>query len=346
MTTSIVDKIGGDYKLDPQELFDILTILVKTRQPAMVWGPPGVGKSDVARQIAAALGAIYIDVRALLLDPVDLRGIPWRDTQDGFDVTRWAPPSFLPPESSDKLYLINLEELPSAPPMVQAALYQLVLDRACGEYRLPEGAALIACGNRESDKGVTHRMPTPLASRFVHLEVKVSLSQWLNWAVSHELCWEVISFVRFRSELLHQFNPSSEEVAFPCPRTWEFVSNILKANPDMPIEAERPLFRGAVGEGAAMEFISFLQVCRDLPDPEAVLLDPSNAMIPREISAQIALCGSLHRLADDTNMDAICTYSDRLREEIGAFLVGSCVKRNTDLQHTLAWVNWISTHNN
>ena len=136
------DTISADYSLRPSEL---------CQQPE--GGPLQV-----------------VDVRALLLDPVDLRGIPWRD---GADRTRWAPPAFLPPSDADGRWLINLEELPSALPMVQAALYQLVLDRKCGEYELPEGAALIACGNREGDRGVVHRMPAPLASRFVHLEIRV-----------------------------------------------------------------------------------------------------------------------------------------------------------------------------
>ena len=134
----------------------------RARQPCIVWGPPGAAKSQIAQQVAAAASRQYVDVRALLLDPVDLRGIPWRD---GADRTRWAPPAFLPPSDDTGRWLINLEELPSALPMVQAALYQLVLDRKVGEYELPEGASLIACGNREADRGVVHRMPTPLASR-------------------------------------------------------------------------------------------------------------------------------------------------------------------------------------
>ena len=140
----------------------------------------------------------------LLLDPVDLRGIPWRD---GADRTRWAPPAFLPPSDADGSWLINLEELPSALPMVQAALYQLVLDRKCGEYELPEGAALIACGNREGDRGVVHRMPTPLASRFVHLEIRVDATDWCAWGAANGIAPEVLFFVSMRPELLHAFNP-------------------------------------------------------------------------------------------------------------------------------------------
>ena len=148
------DTISADYSLRPSELASTLALLVEARQPVVVWGAPGCAKSQIAQQVAAQAGREYVDVRALLLDPVDLRGIPWRE------------PAFLPPSDADGSWLINLEELPSALPMVQAALYQLVLDRKCGEYELPEGAALIACGNREGDRGIVHRMPAPLASRF------------------------------------------------------------------------------------------------------------------------------------------------------------------------------------
>ena len=176
------DTISADYSLRPSELASTLALLVEARQPVVVWGAPGCAKSQIAQQVAAQAGREYVDVRALLLDPVDLRGIPWRD---GADRTRWAPPAFLPPSDADGSWLINLEELPSALPMVQAALYQLVLDRKCGEYELPEGAALIACGNREGDRGVVHRMPTPLASRFVHLEIRVDAADWCSWGAAN-----------------------------------------------------------------------------------------------------------------------------------------------------------------
>ena len=210
--------ISADYTLRPSELAATLALLVEARQPAMVWGPPGSAKSMIAQQVAADGGREYVDVRALLLDPVDLRGIPWRDAADR---TRWAPPVFLPPTDDTGLWLINLEELPSCVPMVQAALYQLALERKVGEYELPEGASLIACGNREGDRGVVHRMPTPLASRFVHLEIRVDAEDWLVWGAANGIAPEVLFFVQLEPTLLHQFDPQSKEKAFPCPRTWE-----------------------------------------------------------------------------------------------------------------------------
>ena len=331
------DTISADYTLRPSALAATLALLVEARQPAIVWGPPGSAKSMIAQQVAADAGRQYVDVRALLLDPVDLRGIPWRDTTDR---TRWAPPAFLPPSNDAGLWLINLEELPSAVPMVQAALYQLVLDRKVGEYELPEGAALIACGNREGDRGVVHRMPTPLASRFVHLEIRVDAEDWLAWGAANGIAPEVLFFVQLEPTLLHQFDPQSKEKAFPCPRTWEFTSNIVHRRNGLDPVVERALFRGTIGEAAAVEFAAFLKVWRELPHPCAVINDPENADIPENASALMALCGSLYRLAKDVNFDAIVTYSTRLRREVGEFLVGSCVRREPALQRSPAFIRW------
>ena len=300
------DTISADYSLRPSELASTLALLVEARQPVVVWGAPGCAKSQIAQQVAAQAGREYVDVRALLLDPVDLRGIPWRD---GADRTRWAPPAFLPPSDADGSWLINLEELPSALPMVQAALYQLVLDRKCGEYELPEGAALIACGNREGDRGVVYRMQTPLASRFVHLEIRVDATDWCAWGAMNGIAPEVLFFVSMRPELLHAFNPQSTEKAFPCPRTWEMVSNIVYRRHGLDPVAERALFRGTVGEAAAVEFSAFLKVWHELPHPRTVIDDPEGAVVPDNASALIALCGSLYRMADDINLGAIVTYA-------------------------------------
>ena len=334
---TVPEKISADYTLRPRELSSVLNVLVEARQPTIVTGPPGSAKSQIAQQVAAATNRQYVDVRALLLDPVDLRGIPWRDADDR---TRWAPPAFLPPSSDSGRWLINLEELPSALPMVQASLYQLVLDRKVGEYELPEGASLIACGNRETDRGVVHRMPTPLASRFVHLEIRVDAEDWMAWGAANGIVPEVLYFVAYRPDLLHQFDPQSGEAAFACPRAWEAVSNIVKRRNGLDPATERALFRGTVGEAAAVEFSAFLKIWRELPHPRAVLNDPANADIPENASALMALCGSLYRLATDVTMDAIVTFAERLRREVGESLVGACVRRDPALQRSPAFIRW------
>ena len=329
--------VSADYSLTPSELADTLSLLVDAREPCMVWGQPGIGKSDIADAVATATGRRYIDVRALLLDPVDLRGIPWRDKDDR---TRWASPEFLPPSNDPGRFLINLEELPSAVPMVQAALYQLVLNRRIGEYELPPGASLIACGNRENDRGVVHRMVAPLASRFVHLELKSDHQDWCAWAIDAGIAPEVIFFISCRPDLLNDFDPTSREKAFACPRTWHKVSNIINERADLSPNIERALFRGAVGEGPAVVFSAFLKIWREIPHPAAVIADPENADVPTEADVLVSLCGALYRMADDTNFNAIVAYAIRIRREIGEFLVTMCLKRDPALQQTAGFIRW------
>ena len=124
-------------------VLDALRVLVAARRPVFVWGSPGVGKSAVVGQLAKAMNIPLRDVRALLLDPVDLRGLPFLGT-DGR--SKWATPEFLPQDGAGILFL---DELNAAPAMVQASCYQLVLDRRLGEYTLPDGWAIIAAGNRD-----------------------------------------------------------------------------------------------------------------------------------------------------------------------------------------------------
>ena len=333
--------LAADYSLPPNQLAVALKQLVSAQQPTMVWGAPGVGKSAIASQVAQDLGLTYIDVRALLIDPVDLRGIPWRDEND---MTRWAPPTFLPPMDSEDGFLINLEELPSAVPMVQAALYQLVHDRQIGEYQLPPGAALIACGNRESDRGVVHKMPTPLASRFIHLEAKVDIESWIDWALSVDIPLEVVFFLKFRPDLLQVFDPRSAEKAFPCPRTWEFVGNMVKAGNQGSTAVDLAVLRGAIGEGAAVEFAAFLGIFKTLPSPDAVFDDPLGVEVPQDPSAMIALCGALCKQATDDKMDSLVAFAMRkdVRPELGEFLIGSSVRIHPGSRYTKAYTVWSS----
>jgi len=336
-----MNDISADYQTPVGELGDTLAYLINAGQPAMIWGAPGIGKSQVVQRVAADTDREYIDIRALLLDPVDLRGIPWRDTDNG-NITRWAPPAFLPPENADGKFLINLEELPAAPQMVQTALYQLVLDRAIGEYRLPDGAAVVACGNNASDRGVFHRMSPALASRFVHIDATIDAGEWQNWAIDNDIAPEVIFFVRNDPEALHDYHPASKELAFPCPRTWEFVSNIVKGDGDKLSErAMHRIFRGTIGKGAAIKFSAFLQIWRSLPDWKSIIDDPRGAAIPDKTDVLIALCGALFANADDVNFESICVYAKRFKRiELGEFLVGSCVRRVPSLQHTKSYIQW------
>ena len=348
------DSIGADYSVTVgAALKNILRVMIKLRRPVMIWGGPGVGKSQVAEQLAGEMQwadaqhqlhpHTYWDVRALLYENVDMRGgIPWRDPET--NITHWGIPSFLPHPDADGGHLVCLDELPSAPPSMQTALYQLVQNRRCGDYVLPDGAAVIACGNRESDRGHVYRMLAPLASRFVHIDVKPDANEWLRWAAQKGLAAEVIFFIRYRRNLLYQFDPRSKEMAFACPRTWEYAAEIVEHGRALSAEEMRIALRGTVGEACAVELTSFLNVWKDLDDPMTIIRHPETARIPSKMGPLLATCGSLYRLADDQTIDSIIRYAQRIRAgrspEIAEFLVGQCVRHDPLVQNSKSFIRW------
>jgi hypothetical protein len=217
--------------------------------------------------------------------------------------------------------------------------YQLVLDRKLGEYTLPEGWAIIAAGNRDSDRAVTTRMPTPLRNRFVHLEFEADVQEWSEWAIQAAIRPEVIAFLRFRPELLSAFDRDAN--AFPSPRSWEFVSRILdsldsQSNPAIEYE----VIAGAVGTGAATEFSAFLRMFRELPNIDAILLNPTQEPVPEIAAAQYAVASALARCASDMNFDRICLYLNRLPTEFGVLCVRDATLRAPAIKSTAGYTKW------
>ncbi len=323
--------------LKPSLLRDAIKCAIDANLPVFTWGPPGVGKSQIHAQVAMELfGSTgpesFIDMRAVLLDAVDLRGLPHIN---GDGCAHWASPSFLPTDGEGLLFI---DELPQAPGLVQNALSSLILDRRLGEYQLPDGWRIAAAGNRETDRAQTVRMPSHIANRFLHLEFAIDNRDWTLHASTSGFRPEVIAFMQLRPELLHQFDPKSGEKAFPTPRAWEGVSNVLDASPSKDIEMS--MYAGKVGVAAAAEFAGFMRVYRSLPNPDAVIMDPDNAALPDDPATKWALCGALARKADDTNFERVFKYLDRLPDEYTAFGMLSCIRRTPDLQTTKTFIDF------
>jgi hypothetical protein len=285
-----------------------------------IWGPPGIGKSDLVRQAAAALKLQLIDVRAVLLDPVDLRGIP---AVNGDHRAHWCLPDFLPRDGKGILFL---DELAQAPPLVQSACLQLTLDRRIGEYELPEGWIVIAASNRQEDRAGAHRLITPLLNRFIHLDLEVSVDDWQSWALANGVLPEVRSFIAYRPGLLHLFKPESNERAFATPRSWASTSQIL---PQLSEDLTLPVISGTVGAGPAAEFVSYLKLFREIPDPNEVLDKPETAQVPTGPAVLYALTGALVELirtkAPDKLLKALVTYAMRLPAEFAVLLMRDSV---------------------
>lgn len=315
--------------MKPSELVTGLKGLTTIKQPVFLWGPPGVGKSDVVRQVAQQRDIGLKDFRAILMDPIDFHGIPYVSESGKTD---WAPPGSFPTSGEGILFL---DELNAAPPLTQAALYQLILDRRLGDYILPDGWSVIAAGNRASDRAVVHRMPSALANRFVHYSLDVNTEDWLDWAYKANIDEKVKSFIRFRPGLLHDFQPEKE--AFPTPRTWEFISNMVdKIDPSVQFMT----FAGTVGEGAATEFTAFVKNYENMPDMDELIKAPTTTRIPDEVSMLYAITGSLIGRTNDKTFSNIMQYINRLNPEYQVIYVKETLKLMEELASDPVITQW------
>ena len=264
----------------------------KKKRPLFIWGPPGIGKSDIIHQVGETLDALVIDIRLSLWEPTDIKGIPYYAAND--NTMKWAAPSELPDAetaSKHKYIILFLDEMNSAAPAVQAAAYQLILNRRVGQYTLPDNVLIVAAGNREADKGVTYRMPAPLANRFVHLEMAVNFDDWLQWATDNRVHKDVVGYLTFAKKDLYDFDPKSPSRSFATPRSWSFVSELLEDDDDENTTTD--LVSGAVGEGLAVKFMAHRKVASKLPNPTDILVGKVKEIETKEISAMYSLTVSL-----------------------------------------------------
>ena len=262
------------------------------KRPIFLWGPPGIGKSEVIEQITNELGdSKLIDIRLSLWDPTDIKGMPYYSAND--NTMKWAPPAELPTEEEAAKYkwvVVFLDEMNSAAPAVQAAAYQLILNRRVGQYKLPDNVLLVAAGNRDADKGVTYRMPAPLANRFVHLELRVDFDDWFQWAVQNNVHKDVVGYLTFAKKDLYDFDPKSPSRAFATPRSWTFASDLIEDDDD---ETTTDLISGTVGEGLAVKFMAHRKVAASMPNPTEILAGKIKELKTKEISAMYSLTVSL-----------------------------------------------------
>lgn len=313
--------------------------------PVMLWGPPGVGKSQMVAQVASGHAVPVIDIRLSQMEPSDLRGIPFRVE----DRVEWAVPAILPNEERHgNRGILFLDEITSAPPAVSAAAYQLILDRRLGEYEVPGHWAIFAAGNRQGDRGVTYTMPAPLANRFSHFEVDTHLDDWVAWAYANDIDERVIAFLRFRPEMLFDFDPAHNPVAFPSPRSWEFAHRGLHKFGDHPQLLQGTL-QACVGPAAGIELHAFVNSLDQMPDLDAILAG-DEVPVPTEIDLQYAVAAALvgRAIRANAGVDAarvisnILVYAGRFpQREMGVMLVSDLHRAiGNDLFEVPAFADW------
>jgi len=281
----MAEKISANRTVSPNEAKKSIRKCIKIKRPVFLWGPPGIGKSEIVQQVGEEQGREVIDVRLSLWEPTDVKGIPYFNSKLG--TMCWAPPVELPTDP-DSTAILFLDELNSAAPATQAAAYQLILNRRVGTYKLPDGVSIVAAGNRETDKGVTYRMPMPLANRFIHLEMRPDFTSWQTWAVNKNIHKDVVGYLSFAKNDLYDFDSKSSSRAFATPRSWCFVSDLLN-DEDIDSDTQFNLVAGAVGEGLAVKFMAHRKIAGKMPEPTEILNGKVKDLAIKEISAMYAL---------------------------------------------------------
>ena len=300
-------KVSDNHTITSIQARKAMLTAFKVKRPIFLWGPPGIGKSEVVAEVAEELGGLMIDLRMAQMEPTDIRGIPYFNKE--LNKMDWAPPVDLPDEELASKYpmiVLFLDEMNSAPPAVQAAGYQLVLNRQVGKYKLPDNVVIVAAGNRDSDKGVTYRMPMPLANRFIHLEMRPDFNAWQLWAVDKKIHKDVVGYLSFAKQDLYDFDSKASSRAFATPRSWCFVSDLL-ADETMDTDTQFNLISGAIGEGLAVKFAAHRKLAGKMPEPSDILNGKVKDLQVKEVSAMyslaISMCYELKEAVDNKKVD-------------------------------------------
>ncbi len=318
----------------------VVNKLIIQKLPVFIWGAPGIGKSSIVKAIAKEQELEFLDLRLSLLDPTDLKGIPFFNPETNEGV--WAKPSFLP-SVADSKGILFLDEINTAPPAVQASAYQLILDRKVGEYELPKGWSIIAAGNRENDRGIVYKMPPPLANRFVHFEMEVDFEDWKAWAYSVQIDASIIGFLAYDTSMLFTFDATSNEKSFATPRSWEYVDSIIKSGIDNVLILDS--ISGAVGREAAIGYISFKKVMKELPNLHSILdgtlteLDDDNSKVMMALA--IGLVNALIENPSEEAISNVLQFSLQLPGEFSIMLVKDMQQNAIDPEGSDYWGAWV-----
>jgi hypothetical protein len=316
---------------------------------------PGVGKSAILKQIAEKLELCVIDIRLTEYDPTELNGYPFilnPDAEPDKVKAGHVPMSTFPVEGDEipmnpktgrryKGWLIILDEFPSAALSVQAAAYKITLDRMVGSHRLHRSAFVVTAGNKATDKAIVNRLSTAQQSRLATLVIKVCADTWLDWAESVNIDYRVRSFIRYKPDMLHKFDPNHADLTFPCPRTWHFISRLAIANKwESIIYKKKPLLAGVVGHGACQMFYSFCEIFNDLPSIGAILKDPEGCTLRQEISVQHAAAGLVAHHINKKNADTLIKFLFRLPADLQTMTLREAIKRDDRLRESSAVQKW------
>lgn len=319
----------------PSQLAAALSLCDTAKLVPFVLSPPGLGKSEIIKAYAEKTKRAYHDIRLAYSAPTDLQGFPYVDRET--NRMRFSIPAMFPTTPGN---VIALEEFSCAGKMVQNGSLQLTLDRRIGEYIVPEDTLIVLAGNGQGDRVHVERLSSAVANRIMFLHLVPDLDDWTAWALEANVDVKVIAFLRFRPDLLHNFNSQrwDGETGFATPRSWAATARLLDAEP--PSNLRQPMLEGLIGPGAAAELNAFLMVYEQLPDIDGILLDPKGADVPEEPSARYAVCAALCNRVSKDNLGRVLTYLNRLPKEFEVLGVRLSIKTKPEIMGTKDFLNW------
>jgi len=326
----------------PKQLNQAIKFAIKNKYPLLIKGSPGIGKTQILTQACLETGTELIVSHPVVSDPTDYKGLPF-PTKDGTEATFLPFGDLLKLINADKPTVFFLDDIGQASSSVQASLMHLLLARRINGHAVSEHVVFLAATNRRQDRAAVQGILEPVKSRFAAiLELEVNVDDWVDWAIVQGLPVELIAFVRFRPNLLHDFKPTADIINSPNPRTVAAVGMMMNAG--LPKDTEYEMISGAAGEGFAAEFLGFLKIYRDLPDIEKLIADPENAIVPDEPSVLFAVCGALSAKGNKKNLSNIIKFTDRLPGEFQVLLIKDAIKRNKSLSNTKEFSAWAIKH--
>lgn len=321
------------YELNIKQIDKLLSLIFKhpneIKSP-YIQGPPGIGKTSIVFDAAMKAGYDVILVHLGQLDPVDLRGIPYVDgiteilnpktgLKEKIKLVRFSPPSFIPKKNKTVVFF---DEITHAPPSVQNAAHQWILDKACGDYKFPEDTVVVAAGNGIEHGAQAYTMSAPLMSRFTLIKAIVDLDIWKSWAIPNGIHPDVISYLSYKGDkALFKYDRGQTKWAFPNPRGWEFVSKALNLTEDTDTTYKpviSAIIAGNIGEGNATEFVAFRELNEDLPDPMEILKG-KEIKVPKKTDTLYLLCGAIvnkvQKEPTQAHITNVLKFSYKLKEE-------------------------------
>lgn len=326
--------------MKPTDLKNLIVARFKAGifRPLYIEGSPGVGKTQICRQAADELKVGFLVIHAPLLQPEDY-GFPVINATKT-DVSFLVSKEKFPVEGSDcpETGIFLIDELGQADSPIQKILRNLIQEREIHGKKLKKGWSIVATGNRVSDRAGANRLLSHMSNALTRVEFDVSLDDWSTWALENGVKTEVVSFIRFRPELLNTFDAQKEINA--TPRAW--VEGVSKSLGIVDSALEFSVFKGDVGDGAAAEFLGFLKIFRNLPSPDAIILDPKGSEVPKDGATLYALCGALAHRATETNFIRLVEYIQRLPAEFGLLFVRDATKLCPKILTTKEFIAWAS----